>query len=494
MTQTFQNADAFSWFAILPVQAELFLAVGGLLLLMAGAFWGKAKAGAVMSWSLVAIAISLLAVVSDIYSGRSNSPVDTLGGMLIADDFSNWMKLMILGGVGVSLLLSVQWLKENNLFTFEYPLLVLFSGVGMLFMVSANNLLALYVSLELSSLCLYVLASINRDNLFSSEAGLKYFILGALSSGLLLFGISLVYGYTGSISYAEIASVLGGASVRPLGALVGMVFILAGIAFKISAVPFHMWTPDVYQGAPTPVTALFAIVPKVAAFALLIRLLTGPFMPLSAEANQILVFVSVASMVLGGFAGLVQNNVKRLLAYSSIANMGYALLGLLSGTPEGVAAVIIYLGIYMVTVAGVFAVLMTLRRNGQALEDVKDLAGLSVSSPMKAYAMAALLFSMSGIPPLAGFFGKLFVFQAAVSAGYFAVAVIGVLSSVVGAYYYLRLIKVMFFDEQVEALEPCSSRSRRIVALAALAFVVLFTILPNALLAHAQLAAGSLFP
>ena len=272
-----------------------------------------------------------------------------------------------------------------------------------------------------------------------------------------------------------------------------MVFVLAGLAFKVSAVPFHMWTPDVYQGAPTPVTALFAIVPKVAAFGLIIRLLTGPFAGLHTEATQILVFVAVASMVVGGFAGLVQNNIKRLLAYSSIANMGYAMLGLLSGTADGVAAVIIYLTIYMVMVAGVFAVLMSVRRSGEALEHIPDFAGLSKTSPFMAYALTAFLFSMSGIPPLAGFFGKLFVFQAAVNGGFMVVAVIGVLTSVVAAYYYLRVIKVMFFDESAGEVEVNASLSRHFVAVGALTFVIVFTFLPNQLLHRAIEAASSLF-
>jgi NADH-quinone oxidoreductase subunit N len=364
----------------------------------------------------------------------------------------------------------------------------------MLLMVSANNLLSLYVSLELSSLCLYVLAAINRDNLLSTEAGLKYFILGALSSGLLLFGISLVYGYTGTISYAGISGFLETVETMPYGVMVGMVFMLAGLAFKISAVPFHMWTPDVYQGAPTPVTALFAIVPKVAAFAMIIRLIIGPFAMLIAESSQIIMFISFASMMLGAFAGLVQNNVKRLLAYSSIANMGYAMLGLLPGVPEAIASTIIYLTIYMVMLAGVFAVLMSIKRSGKAIENIPDFAGLSKTSPFMAYALTGLLFSMSGIPPLAGFFGKLFVFQAAVAGGFVTLAVIGVLTSVVGAYYYLRLIKVMFFDESVGAVEQNNSTSRHLVAVGSVAFILLFTVMPNQLLDHAMAAALSLFP
>lgn len=481
--------DGFSWIILSPIKQEIFLAVIGMLLLMVGAFRGKTSVGFIMS----AVIIAIIGAVASIL--RTDwSPIDTLNGMIIVDGFSQWMKVLILSGLAASLLLSTSWLRENDLLKFEYPLLVLFSGVGMLLMVSANNLLSLYVALELSSLCLYVLAAINRDNLLSSEAGLKYFILGALSSGLLLFGMSLVYGYSGTLSYAGISAFLESAQSMPYGVMVGMVFMMAGLAFKVSAVPFHMWTPDVYQGAPTPVTALFAIVPKVAALGLIIRLLIGPFAMLAQESAQIIMVISVGSMLVGSFAGLVQNNIKRLLAYSSIANMGYAMLGLLPNVPEGIAATIIYLTIYMAMLGGVFAILMSLKRNNQSIENIPDFAGLSKTSPFMAYALTGLLFSMSGIPPLAGFFGKFFVFQAAVAGGYITVAVIGVLTSVVGAYYYLRLIKVMFFDESVGPVDENKSLSRHLVVVASVAFILLFTVMPNRLLDEALQAAVSLFP
>src|SRR3989338_1469961 len=481
--------DVFSWIILSPIKQEIFLAVVGMLLLMVWAFRGKTSIGFIMTSVIVAILAAMGSVLLADWT-----PIDTLNGMVIVDGFSQWMKVLILAGIAGSLTLSVSWLRENDLLKFEYPLLVLFSGVGMLLMVSANNLLSLYVSLELSSLCLYVLAAINRDNLLSSEAGLKYFILGALSSGLLLFGISLVYGYSGTLSYVGISEFLESAQSMPYGVMVGMVFMLAGLAFKVSAVPFHMWTPDVYQGAPTPVTALFAIVPKVAAIGLIIRLLVGPFAMLAQEWMQIIMAVSVGSMLLGAFAGLVQNNIKRLLAYSSIANMGYAMLGLLPNVPEGIAGTIIYLTIYMMMLAGVFAILMSLKRDGKSIENIPDFAGLSKTSPFMAYALTGLLFSMSGIPPLAGFFGKFFVFQAAVAGGYMVVAVIGVLTSVVGAYYYLRLIKVMFFDESAGPVDENKSLSRHLVVVASIAFILLFTVMPNRLLDHALQAAVSLYP
>jgi NADH-quinone oxidoreductase subunit N len=481
--------DGFSWVILSPIKQEIFLAIIGMLLLMVGAFRGKSSVNFIMAGVIGALLLSIASILTNDWSA-----LDTHNGMIIVDGFSEWMKVLILSGIVVSLLLSVSWLKENAMLKFEYPLLVLFSGIGMMLMVSANNLLSLYMALELSSLCLYVLAAINRDNLLSTEAGLKYFILGALSSGLLLFGISLVYGYTGTLSFAGISDFLQAAETMPYGVMVGMVFMLAGLAFKVSAVPFHMWTPDVYQGAPTPVTALFAIVPKVAALGLIIRLLVGPFELLHQEYAQIIMFISVASMILGAFAGLVQNNIKRLLAYSSIANMGYAMLGLLPGVPEGIAAVIIYVSIYMAMLAGVFAILMSLKRSGKAIENIPDFAGLSKTSPFIAYALAGLLFSMSGIPPLAGFFGKFFVFQAAVAGGYMVVAVIGLLTSVVGAYYYIRLIKIMFFDESVGPIDENKSLSRHMVTVGSVAFILLFTVMPNQLLDQALQAALSLFP
>lgn len=481
--------DGFSWVILSPIKQEIFLAIIGMLLLMVGAFRGKSSVNFIMAGVIGALLLSIASILTNDWSA-----LDTLNGMIIVDGFSEWMKVLILSGIVVSLLLSVSWLKENAMLKFEYPLLVLFSGIGMMLMVSANNLLSLYMALELSSLCLYVLAAINRDNLLSTEAGLKYFILGALSSGLLLFGISLVYGYTGTLSFAGISDFLQAAESMPYGVMVGMVFMLAGLAFKVSAVPFHMWTPDVYQGAPTPVTALFAIVPKVAALGLIIRLLVGPFELLHQEYAQIIMFISVASMLLGAFAGLVQNNIKRLLAYSSIANMGYAMLGLLPGVPEGIAAVIIYVSIYMAMLAGVFAILMSLKRSGKAIENIPDFAGLSKTSPFMAYGLAGLLFSMSGIPPLAGFFGKFFVFQAAVAGGYMVVAVIGLLTSVIGAYYYIRLIKIMFFDESLGPIDENKSLSRHLVTVGSLAFILLFTVMPNQLLDQALQAALSLFP
>lgn len=476
--------------AIAPLYPELFLAAAGLVLLLVGAFRGNSSLKFIMTATVAVFGVALVMVLKSDWTTMTS-----LNGMVITDSFSAWTKILLLGGLATSLLLSYDWLKENNVLRFEYPLLVLFSGIGMLLMVSANNLLSLYVSLELSSLCLYVLAAIRRDNAVSAEAGIKYFVLGALSSGLLLFGISLVYGYTGTIDYSLIGRTLmahqGGV---PVGAVLGLVFILSGLAFKVSAVPFHMWTPDVYQGAPTPVTALFAIVPKVAAIGLILRLLMQPFGSLIDDWGPIISFMAIASMVWGSFAAIAQENIKRLLAYSSIGNMGYALIGVLAGIPEGAAGMLLYVAIYMVMTAGVFAIILSLKRNGQPIETISDFAGLSKTSPFVAYSLAGLMFSLSGIPPLAGFFSKLFIFQAAVASGHYVVAVIGVVASVVGAYYYLRIIKVMFFDESAGPVDKDTSLLCRYVTLAAVAFILIFCAMPSTLLEQSQQAAGSLFP
>lgn len=475
--------------AIMPLCPELFLTAAGLVLLLIGAFRGNGSLKLVMTTTVASMLVALYMVASSDWTTTSS-----LGGMIVTDSFSAWTKMLILAGLSTSLILSYDWLKDNNVIRFEFPLLVLLSGIGMLLMVSASNLLSLYVSLELSSLALYVLAAIRRDTALSAEAGIKYFVLGALSSGLLLFGISLIYGYTGSLDYTIISrTLLANEGMVPVGAVLGLVFVLSGMAFKVSAVPFHMWAPDVYQGAPTPVTALFAIVPKVAAIALMLRILTGPFASLIDDWGPIVAFMSVASMVWGSLAAIAQENIKRLMAYSSISNIGYALIGVLAGIPEGAAALLLYIAIYMAMTAGVFAIILTLKKNGEPIEAITDFSGLSKTSPFRAYSLAALLFSLSGIPPLAGFFSKLFIFQAAVASGHYVVAVLGVVASVIGAYYYLRIIKVMFFDDANLVVDQKSSALCRGVALACVAFIIIFCTMPVSLLEQSQLAAGSLF-
>ncbi len=479
---------SFQWQSLVPILPEITMAVGAMALLMVGVFRGDKSAQL-----LNILSIGLLLTVLGLILGITPFTLTTLNNALITDSFSQFGKAVIAVGLMAALLLSHRDLREGVMGRFEFPVLVLLSGIGMMLMVSANNFLSLYVALELQSFPLYVLAALRRDNAQSAEAGVKYFILGALSSGFLLFGISLLYGFAGTLDFSLLAGTLMQNGAVP-GAVIGMVFVLTGLAFKISAVPFHMWTPDVYQGAPTIVTSLFAIVPKIAAILLFLRLLNGPFAPLTPDWIQIIIFLSIASMIWGALAGLVQQNIKRLLAYSSIGNMGYALLGVLAASPEGTASVLLYMTIYMIMTAGTFAIILSVTRHGEGVESLHGFAGLSKTSPAKAYALAALMFSMSGIPPLAGFFGKLFVFQSLLESGFYIVAVIGVVTSVVAAYYYLKIIKIMFFDEQQESFDDApSSQARYFVAALSLAFVLFFIVNPNVLMATTRIAAQSLF-
>ena len=480
--------DSINMAYLAPMMPELFLAVVSLLLLVFGVFRGNDSTRLVSGLTIGALLIALF-----IMGGHPvDEPVSILNGMFIQDRFALFVKFWVIIGLMMSLGLSVQALYESHIVRFEFPVLVLLAGVGMLLMISASDLLSLYMGLELQSLSLYVLAAIRRHHVQSAEAGLKYFVLGAISSGMLLFGISLIYGFTGTTNFALIGETLsGGLSV---GVALGMVFVLAGLVFKISAAPFHMWTPDVYQGAPTAVTAFFAIVPKLAAFALLVRVLFTAFDPLQEQWTNILWGLSVASMLVGSFAALRQENIKRLLAYSSIGNMGYVLIGVVAGGQAGIAATLVYLPIYMMMTAGAFGIVLCMRRDELALEEVSDFAGLSKKHPVLAYAMAALMFSMSGIPPLAGFFGKLMIFQAAVANEYYILAVIGVLTSVVAAYYYLRVIKVMFFDEEAGGVDGTVELSRKVVIAVSLFFVGLFVLNPSPLVEAARGAAQTFFP
>lgn len=471
-----------------PALPELFLAVAGMFLLVAGVLRGNSATRPVswgVMWSFVIAAFFLL--------GTEWDRVTLFNGMFVMDQFAGFMKLLILLGLSASIALSVRYLYQENMARFEFPLLILFAGIGMMLMVSANNLLALYVGLELQSLSLYVLAAFHRDHAKSAEAGMKYFVLGALASGMLLFGCSLMYGFTGTLDYGGIHAALSSVQGTEMGMILGLVFILAGIAFKISAVPFHMWTPDVYEGSPTAVTALFAIVPKVAAMAVLMRLLFGPLGSIVDEWQQVIWFLAAASMILGAFAGIAQDNIKRLMAYSSIGNMGYALMGVAAGTENGAGAVIVYMTLYMVMSAGVFGIILMMRRNGMAAERISDLSGLSRSNPAMAYAMVILLFSMTGIPPMAGFFGKLMVFQAAMAAEMHVLAVLGVLSSVVAAFYYLRVIKVMFFDEVSDPFDKQVAFAKRAVIAVSVVFVLIFILSPDTLIDSGRAAASALF-
>lgn len=478
--------NSFEFSSLGPIAPELFMTASALFLLVYGVLRGNQSTNFV-SWSVVWVATIALLIMAG--SDMESEPI--LNGMFIQDRFSFFMKFLVLSGLIACVTLSVQYLHQDQMVKFEYPILALFAGIGMMLMISANDMLSLYVGLELQSLSLYVLAAMKRNSAKSAEAGMKYFVLGAISSGMLLFGISLIYGFTGSTNFDVIAQTLS--TDMALGAVIGFVFILAALAFKISAAPFHMWTPDVYQGAPTSVTAFFAIVPKVAAIALIIRLLFIPFAPLSEQWFQIMWLLAFLSMMVGAFAALRQDNIKRLLAYSSIGNMGYVLVGIVAGGPAGLSAVLIYLTLYMVMTAGTFGIVLCMRRDGMACDKVSDLAGLSTNAPWLAYPLAILMFSMSGIPPMAGFFGKFFIFKAALESGDYILAIIGVLTSVVAAYYYLRIIKVMFFDEAADKFDKGVDTSRRIVIGLSVFFVLAFIFNPSVLVDIAQVSVSSLF-
>jgi NADH-quinone oxidoreductase subunit N len=414
-----------------------------------------------------------------------------LGGHYVADSFGGFMKLLALTGGALGLLLALDFNEREGLARFEYPVLVLLATLGAMVMISANDLMALYLGLELLSLPLYVIAAFHRDNARSAEAGLKYFVLGALASGLLLYGSSLVYGFAGSTNFDRLADAFSAEQGASAGVVVGVVFVIAGLAFKISAVPFHMWTPDVYEGAPTPVTAFFATAPKIAAIALLARVLLGPFGDLVGQWQQVILLVSIASMILGSFAAIRQRNLKRLMAYSSIGHVGYALMGLAVANDIGLRGLLIYMAIYLFMSIGTFAVLVAMRRQGRAVEEIEDLAGLGRTDPAMAMWMAVFMFSMAGIPPLAGFFGKLYVFLAAVQGGFWTLAVIGVLTSVVSAYYYLRIVKAMYFDAPVGVLDRAPTSLTVVMAGTGL-FITLFALWPAPILAAAQAAAAAL--
>ncbi|MHC2085912.1 NADH-quinone oxidoreductase subunit NuoN [Methylobacterium sp. CM6244] len=468
-----------------PVMPELILAIGVLGLILYGAFRGERSVESINVGALILLILAFFVVVS-----QSGAKITTLNGSFIIDNFSKVMKALILLGSAATILLSRDYFQRERIDRFEFPILIMLCTIGMMVMASANDLIALYLGLELQSLAAYVIAAFHRDNLKSTEAGLKYFVLGALSSGMLLYGSSLVYGFTGTVSFPGIVSALN--DNAGFGIVLGIVFVAAGVAFKMSAVPFHMWTPDVYEGSPTPVTAFFASAPKMAAVAMTVRVFIGAFPDVTAIWQQIIVFVAIASMTLGSFAAIGQRSIKRLMAYSSIGNIGYALIGLAAASEEGIRGVVIYMIIYLAMTLGAFAVLLSLRRGGQMYETVDDLSGLSRTHPVMAFCLAAMMFSLAGIPPLAGFFGKFYVFAAAIKADLVGLAVIGVVTSVVGAFYYLRLVKVMYFDEPQAPYEVMPPGLRIVLGLSS-AVVVLFFLVPSPLVSAAGAAAKSLF-
>ncbi|MFP1631394.1 NADH-quinone oxidoreductase subunit NuoN [Zhengella sp. ZM62] len=464
---------------------ELIVTVGAIALLMFGVFSGP-RSNSTINGLAVAILIGAMAWM--VFFGDDGK---AFNGAFTSDPFARLMKALALTGSVVTLVMSVGFAKAEKFDKFEFPVLVMLATLGMMLMISADDTLALYLGLELQSLALYVVAAFNRDSVRSTEAGLKYFVLGALSSGMLLYGISLVYGFTGHTNFLAIAEAVSNGQ-RDLGLVFGLVFILAGLAFKISAVPFHMWTPDVYEGAPTPVTAFFAAAPKMAAMALVVRVVSEAFAPMHADWQQIIVFIAIASMVLGAFGAIGQRNIKRLMAYSSIGHMGYALVGLAAGTLAGVQGVVIYMIIYLVMTLGTFAFILAMRRKEGNVEQIDDLAGLASTNPVMATILTILMFSLAGIPPLAGFWAKWSVFLAAIEANLFALAVIGVLASVVGAYYYLRIIKIMWFDEPAGKLQPVAGELGLVLGLSG-AFTLFYIVFAGPVGLVAQAAARTFF-
>jgi NADH-quinone oxidoreductase subunit N len=480
------NSDVIDFASLAPAYPEMLLAVGALVLLLVGVVVNKERS-LLVSYG----AVLLLVVVGGLILF---APADGVlfNGVFIADSFGRFMKVLVLGGSAFALMLALPRADEHGTHKFEYAILVLLATLGMMAMVSANDLMSLYVGLELQSLSLYVMAAIKREDGKSTEAGLKYFVLGSLSSGMLLYGASMIYGFTGHTNLQDIMMVLASEG-RSIGLIFGLVFLLTGIAFKISAVPFHMWTPDVYEGAPTPVTAFFATAPKVAAMALLVRLVIDTFQGIAQDWQQIIIFLSIASMVLAAFAAIGQKSIKRLIAYSSIGHVGFALVGLSSGTQVGVEGVAIYMAIYVAMTVGLFACILSLRTDAGYVENIEDMRGAAQTRPFIAAIMAIIMFSLIGMPPLAGFFAKWHAFLAAVDAQLYVLAVIGVLASAVSAFYYLRIVKIMYFDEPTREFEAVPAELNIIMGVSGFLLVTYYFTVGGPLASFAHTAAGSLF-
>jgi NADH-quinone oxidoreductase subunit N len=469
---------------LIPLLPEFVLGIGAMVLLLVGAY-RPADTGRFVDGA----AIVLLALAGVVVAVLPPGKLVTFGGSFIVDEFARFLKILALVGSAAAIAMSIDYARREAQERFEYSVLILLSTLGMLMLISAADLIALYLGLELMSLPLYVVAASHRNSLRSTEAGLKYFVLGALSSGMLLYGASLIYGFTGTVSFTGIAQAAGQGGI---GLIFGIVFLFAGFCFKVSAVPFHMWTPDVYEGAPTPVTAFFAAAPKVAGIAMFVRVAVMAFPGITSQWQQIVVFVSIASMALGSFAAIGQRNFKRLMAYSSIGHMGFALVGLAAGTSEGVQGVLVYIAIYVTMTLGVFAVILSMRRTTGMVESIDQLAGLARTHPTMAFFLAMLLFSMAGVPPLAGFFAKFYVFLAAMRAGLYLLAILGMVTSVVGAYYYLAIVKLMYFEEPVGKFEQMPYELRVVLAICGL-FNIFFCLYPAPLVGIASAAAHSLF-
>jgi NADH-quinone oxidoreductase subunit N len=472
-----------------PILPEIILTIGAIVLMIVAA-WGGRKASALTSWS--AVALLMVAAVALVGAPSHAGPI--FDGLISADLFASFGKAIIYPSAAVAIIAAHGWFERSTEHGSEYPVLILFSAVGMSVMVSATNLITLYVGLELQSLAGYVLASYRRTDERSAEAGLKYFVLGALASGILLYGISLLYGFTGTMNFTGLAAAFGRGAVS-LGLLFGLVFLLAGIAFKASAVPFHMWTPDVYEGAPTPVTTFFASAPKVAAILLATRVCLEALGPAMDAWRQIVIFAALASIFLGAVAAYGQTNIKRLLAYSSINNVGFALIGLVGGGIQGASAVLFYMAVYVVMTLGAFLCVLWMRgADGEPVEDIATLAGLSQTQPAYAAAFAIFMFSLAGVPPLLGFWPKLLVFNAAVASGFVAVAVAGIVGTVIGAYYYLKIVKIMYMDELAQPYARVAAPTQgALILLGALAVSPLGYLFIGLLGSISDRAAGSIF-
>ena len=454
---------------ILP---EIFLSLSIFTTLLIGVFFKN-------SYNLVTninyiIIISLLLIIFNSFSDTGN----LFSNSFVSNSFTNFFKILILLGTLFVMLITQDFIKETKINYFEYPLLLLFSVLGMFFMISSNDLMSFYLGLELQSLALYILASIDRDNLKSNESGIKYFVLSALSSGLLLYGCSLLYGFTGSTNFEEINLKI---ELENTGAVFAMVFILVGLAFKVSAVPFHMWTPDVYQGSPSSVTSFFAVVPKVAGIAILIRFVQIPFEQLIDQWKNILVFMALASMILSAVAAIGQTNIKRLIAYSSIGHIGYALAGISTGTVAGYSSSITYISIYVIMNLGVFGCIFLMKKDGKYCEDIKDLAGISKQNPLLAISFLIIMFSLAGIPPLAGFFAKFYIFMSVIESGMYTLAIVGLLSTVISAFYYLRIIKIIYFDEIKNPFDNIKNLGITSTVFLSCSILVLFFLYPSIL-------------
>jgi NADH-quinone oxidoreductase subunit N len=451
---------------------EIFLTLSIFATLLIGVFFKN-------SYNLVTnitylIIVSLLLIIFNSFSESGN----LFSNSFVSNTFTSFFKILILLGTLFVMFISQDFIKEKKINYFEYPLLLLFSVLGMFLMISSNDLISFYLGLELQSLALYILASIDKDNLKSNESGIKYFVLSALSSGLLLYGCSLLYGFTGSTNFEEINLKT---DLDNTGAIFAMVFILVGLAFKVSAVPFHMWTPDVYEGSPSSVTSFFAVVPKVAGIAILIRFVQIPFEQLIGQWKSILVFMALASMILGAVAAIGQTNIKRLIAYSSIGHVGYALAGISTGTVTGYSSSIAYISIYVIMNLGVFGCIFLMKKDGKYCEDINDLAGISKQNPLLAISFLIIMFSLAGIPPLAGFFAKFYVFISVIESGMYTLAIVGLLSTVISAFYYLRIIKIIYFDEIKNPFDKITNIKITSTVLLSCSILILFFLYPSIL-------------